>query len=64
MYEDIVNDSIKFRLIKECVDILIDGKFNEEAKDLKLKLRGSSNQRIIDIKKSLKQNKVVLWEEC
>lgn len=64
LYEDIVNDSIKFRLVKECVNVLIDGKFKEELKDLKLKLRGSSNQRVIDVKKSLEQNKVVLWEEC
>lgn len=42
------------------IDVLIDGKFEEDKKDLTLKHRGSSNQRVIDIKESLKNNKVVL----
>lgn len=42
------------------IDILIDGEFDVDKKDLTLKLRGSSNQRIIDIQKSLKENKVIL----
>nr|DAF66690.1 MAG TPA: anaerobic ribonucleoside-triphosphate reductase activating protein [Caudoviricetes sp.] len=42
------------------IDVLIDGKFEKNKKDLTLKLRGSSNQRIIDIQKSLKENEVVL----
>jgi anaerobic ribonucleoside-triphosphate reductase activating protein len=41
---------------------MVDGKFVEELKDLKLKFRGSSNQRIIDVKKSLKKGEVVHWE--
>lgn len=40
------------------IDILIDGKFDLSKKDLNLKLRGSSNQRIIDVKKSLEQNEI------
>ena len=42
------------------IDILIDGEFDVDKKDLTLKLRGSSNQRIIDVQKSLKENKVIL----
>ena len=45
------------------IDILVDGKFIEEQKDLKLRFRGSANQRIIDIKKSLEAGETILWEE-
>lgn len=45
----------------EMIDVLIDGKFMLEQKDLKLKFRGSSNQRIIDVKKSMETNSIVLW---
>lgn len=42
------------------IDILVDGKFVLEEKDISLRFRGSRNQRIIDVKQSLKQNKVIL----
>lgn len=42
------------------VDVMVDGKFELENKDLRLRFRGSSNQRIIDVKKSTEENKVVL----
>ncbi len=45
----------------EMCDVLIDGRFVEELKDLTLRFCGSSNQRIIDIQKSLKENKIVLY---
>ena len=47
--------------VLKSVDVLIDGKFEEELKDLRLKFRGSSNQRIIDIPQTLEANKVILW---
>lgn len=45
------------------IDILVDGEFKNELKDLKIKFRGSSNQRIIDVKTSLRVNKTILRED-
>lgn len=45
------------------LDVLVDGPFMEDKKDLTLRFRGSSNQRIIDVPASLKENKVVLWSD-
>lgn len=54
------DENIKSMLIY--LDYLIDGQFEEDKKDITLKWRGSSNQRVIDIQKSLKENKVILKE--
>ena len=43
------------------IDVLVDGPFILEEKDISLRFRGSRNQRIIDVQKSLKERKVVLW---
>ena len=50
-------------ILLESVDVLIDGAFVESQRDLELQFRGSSNQRIIDVKKTRAQNKIVLWSE-
>lgn len=49
--------------ILKCLDVLVDGKFVEELKDLSLLFRGSSNQRIILVKPSLEHDEVILWDE-
>lgn len=60
-FEEILQDTRKRELLKH-IDVLVDGQFVEELKDLTLKFKGSSNQRIIDVQKSLQQGSVVLWE--
>ena len=44
-------------------DVMVDGKFVEELKDLSIRFRGSSNQRIIMVKESLEKGEIVLWDE-
>lgn len=43
------------------IDVLVDGKFEAEKKDLSLAFRGSSNQRVILVQESLESGKIVLW---
>ena len=57
-YEQIIKNKQRKELLELC-DVLVDGLFVEELKDLTLKFKGSSNQRTIDIQKSLKQNKII-----
>lgn len=61
-YEEISKDKKMFELINNC-NVLVDGKFKEELKNLDLKFRGSENQRVIDVQKSLTNNKIELYLE-
>lgn len=55
-----VNEDVKRSdIIKQC-DVLIDGRYIEEKRDITLKWRGSSNQRVINVQKSLQKNEIVL----
>ena len=58
LFENVINKDI-FKYI----DVLVDGRFEEEHKDIRLKYCGSSNQRVIDIQQSLKSNKIILYEK-
>ena len=66
-FEDLINKENHLytynKILLKYIDVLIDGKFIYEKKDVSLKFRGSSNQRIIDVKKSLEKKEVILKYE-
>ncbi|MBT0826764.1 anaerobic ribonucleoside-triphosphate reductase activating protein [Campylobacter lari] len=61
-YEELLEEKSKKELLI-LADVLVDGKFILEQKDLSLKFKGSKNQRVIDVVKSLEQGKVILFEK-
>ncbi|MDU3724152.1 MAG: anaerobic ribonucleoside-triphosphate reductase activating protein, partial [Clostridium celatum] len=56
--EEILRDEKRLEILKE-VDVLIDGRFEADKRDIMLKYRGSSNQRVIDVKRTLKEDRVI-----
>ena len=62
VWEDIIKDETLKEILKY-TDVLVDGAYVDELRDISLAFRGSSNQRIIDVEKSLIENKIILWEE-
>ena len=67
IYPEVVAD--EFNLNRICqqmliaeADVFVDGRFEKDKKDLTLKWKGSSNQRVIDVRKSLIENKIVLFD--
>ena len=60
-FEEIIKDKSNLEILKLC-NVLVDGQFKQELKDLTLKFRGSKNQNIIDVQASLKQDKVILYD--
>lgn len=61
-YEEIEYMDCAYELMKNC-DILVDGRWQLKLHSLEIKFRGSSNQRIIDIKKTIEKNEIVILEE-
>lgn len=59
-YEELIEDGEKKKLLSLC-DVLVDGKYEKDNTELNMRFKGSLNQRIIDLKASLKENKVVLF---
>ena len=57
LIEDVFED-----LVDSKVDVIVDGQFKEELKDLRLKYRGSSNQRIIDLKETIRTGDIIIYE--
>ncbi len=49
-------------LVDSGIDVVVDGRFVEELKDLRLKYRGSSNQRVIDLKETTRTGDLILYE--
>ena len=60
-FETLFNGDKKRRDLLEYVDVLVDGKFMLDKKSLNCKFRGSTNQRLIDVKKSLESGSVILY---
>ena len=65
-FEEIMSDSrasgdTAAALLKN-IDVLVDGRFENDKKDIRLKFRGSSNQRIIDVQKTLNCGNITLWQ--
>ncbi len=64
LYENILDETYRIHTdvteeMLSLIDVLVDGKFEIEKKDISLKFKGSSNQRIIDVKKTLQENKII-----
>lgn len=60
-YEDVLR--MEYNKILDYIDVLVDGQFEEDKKNLKLKYCGSENQRVIDVQQSLLTKEVVLYKE-
>jgi len=61
-YEEILENKTYLQLLKYC-DVLVDGKYDKRFFQNNLRFRGSTNQRIIDIKKSLQKNEMIFWKD-
>ena len=55
-------EQLKDKEVLKYIDVLVDGQYKDELHSPILKWKGSSNQRVIDVQKSLKQNKIIITE--
>lgn len=67
LFEEIIDEKNKIHTkftneLLGYIDVLVDGEFILDLKDISLKFRGSTNQRIIDVKESLKSKEIILYE--
>ena len=60
-YDELLLDSADKVELLRSIDVLVDGPFENDKKDFTLQFRGSSNQRIIDVARSLDEGRAVLW---
>ncbi|HCC04055.1 MAG TPA: anaerobic ribonucleoside-triphosphate reductase activating protein [Clostridiales bacterium] len=56
------DEDLKDKEVMKYVDVLVDGRYVDEMHNPNLKWRGSTNQRVIDVQKSLKDKKISFWE--
>lgn len=61
-FEELIKNKDALELLKN-IDVLVDGKFEEEKKSTSLKFKGSSNQRIIDVSKSLEEKSIRIMKK-
>lgn len=61
VFEKLIKEEDNIELLKLC-DVLVDGPFVEKLKNLKIKFRGSENQRIIDLKETFRNNKIINYD--
>ena len=61
LFEDLLNDPLQKELL-EHIDVLVDGRYVEVLRDMNLRFRGSSNQRVIDVQASLVNGQTILLD--
>lgn len=62
-WETIHNHILAWNLITNYIDVVVDGPYIKELKNISLRFRGSENQRLIDVKKTLEKGEIVCWDE-
>lgn len=61
LFEEVIRMPAQAEMLKY-IDVLVDGPFVQDLRDEQLRFRGSSNQRLVDVQRSLKEKKTILWE--